>query len=171
MTATTIPIRALDPHYYTDSGVFERERQRIFQRSWQLIAHQSQLPNPGDYLTFSLGDDHLFALRGADNQIRVFFNVCQHRAHELLNGQGNTRLIACPYHAWTYELDGRLRKARNSDRVAGFDASSICLTEARCELFCGFIFVNLDSDAPSMEALFPGVQAEIRSFVPTYRST
>ena len=167
MNATThSPVRALDPHYYTDTGVFEQEKKRIFQCSWQLIGHQSQLPNPGDYFTFSLGDDHLFALHGADSQLRVFYNVCQHRAHELLAAQGNTRLIACPYHAWTYELDGRLRKARNSDRVAGFQPSTICLTQVRCELFCGFMFVNLDADAQSMEALFPGVEAEIRRFVP-----
>nr|NIR29049.1 aromatic ring-hydroxylating dioxygenase subunit alpha [Gammaproteobacteria bacterium]NIR82970.1 aromatic ring-hydroxylating dioxygenase subunit alpha [Gammaproteobacteria bacterium]NIR90335.1 aromatic ring-hydroxylating dioxygenase subunit alpha [Gammaproteobacteria bacterium]NIU04116.1 aromatic ring-hydroxylating dioxygenase subunit alpha [Gammaproteobacteria bacterium]NIV51412.1 Rieske 2Fe-2S domain-containing protein [Gammaproteobacteria bacterium] len=94
------------------------------------------------------------------------YNVCQHRAHELLQGTGNRKAITCPYHAWTYELDGRLRKARGADKVPGFDPNTICLTPIRLEQLCGFLFVNLDPEAAPLEALFSDVAEEILGYAP-----
>ena len=158
--------RALDASYYTDTDMFERERARIFHRTWQYAGHVSELEKQGDYFTFEICGQNLFAIRDGEGAVRTFHNVCMHRAHELLKGQGSTRLIACPYHAWTYELDGRLRRAPNQSKVEGFDASRICLTEVRTELFCGFIFVNLDAEAAPMADWFPNVEQELRSYVP-----
>ena len=98
--------------------------------------------------------------------MRCFYNVCQHRAHQLVQGAGRTRVLVCPYHAWTYELSGGLRAAPNSSAVEGFERSKICLTEVKCEVFLGFIFVNLDPDAAPMEDWFPGARAELEAFVP-----
>ena len=158
--------RALDARYYTDPELFARERDKIFHRTWQFAGHVSQIERPGDYFTFELGGQNLFTIRASDGAVRTFFNVCMHRAHELVQGSGSTKLIVCPYHAWTYELDGRLRRAPNQAKVDGFDGSKICLTEAQTEIFCGFIFVNLDSDAAPMAAWFPNVEKELREYVP-----
>jgi phenylpropionate dioxygenase-like ring-hydroxylating dioxygenase large terminal subunit len=108
----------------------------------------------------------MFVLRDRDGVLRCFHNVCNHRGHELLHGQGNKTALVCPYHAWTYGLDGKLRKAPNDDKVPGFDRSSICLTEARIELFSGFLFVNLDPASAPMEEWFPGVARQLHEFVP-----
>lgn len=168
MTASvpTEMVYALPARYYIDSDIFAAETSSIFENCWHMVAHQNQISRAGDYLTFSLGSEDLFIVRGEDERLRCFYNVCQHRAHQLLEGEGNSKLIACPYHAWTYALDGKLRKARNQENVLGFDASKICLTEVRLEQFCGFVFVNLDYGAPNMSDLFPGVAEEINQFVP-----
>lgn len=161
------PVLALAPRHYTDADVFLQEKEKIFFRTWQFAGHIAQVTNPGDYFTFRICDQNLFVMRGMDRQLRAFYNVCKHRAHELLADQGNAPRIVCPYHAWTYETDGRLLRARNSENVPGFDVSTICLSEVRFEIFCGYIFVNLDPVAKPMDELFPGIEAEIRDFVPT----
>lgn len=164
--ATGTPKSALAPRYYLDPAVFETERARVFFRTWQYAGHASQLQKAGDYFTFSVLDQSLFCVRDKDAVVRTFYNVCQHRAHELLQGAGNRRSLVCPYHAWTYGLDGRLKRAPNSDNVPGFDAGAICLSEVHTETFCGFVFVNLDPDAAPMQHWFPQAQDELRAFVP-----
>jgi len=164
VTSQPDPVRTLAAHYYTDPVIFQWEMERIFYRSWQFVGHSAQLAEPGDYLGFQVGGQSLVAVHGSDGQIRAFYNVCQHRGHELLQGSGHTRLITCPYHAWVYELDGRLRRARNSQCVAGFDPANIRLSQVRLEHFCGFLFANLNPEALSMAETFPGIEAEIRDF-------
>ena len=159
-------IRALESHYYTDSAIFAREAERVFFRTWQFAGHVSQLAKPCDYFALRLIDQGLFLMRGGEGEIRAFYNVCQHRAHELVQGAGSLRGIVCPYHAWSYEIDGRLKRARNSDKVEGFDKSAICLSQVRVESFCGFLFVNLDGEAPSMAEAFPEVEAGLRDYLP-----
>lgn len=157
---------ALAPHYYLDAAVFAREKERIFYRTWQYAGHVSQLARAGDYFTFAVLDQPLFCLRDNAGNIRTFHNVCQHRAHELLQGSGNKKTLVCPYHAWCYDLDGRLKRAPNADKVPGFDPQAICLTEVRTENFCGFLFVNLDTDAAPMHEWYPEAENELRAFVP-----
>lgn len=156
----------LDSGLYTRPEAFATEKERIFFRTWQYAAHASQLRNPGDFVAFSICDQNLFVMRGVDDEIRAFYNVCQHRAHHLLSGVGNTKLIVCPYHAWSYEADGRLRRAPNSNSVEGFDTGSICLTSVNVEVFAGFVFVNLDPQARSMSEWYPEVEQELRAHVP-----
>ena len=134
--------------------------------AWQFAGHVSQVASPGDYFTFEMAGERLFIMRGKDGELRAFYNVCQHRAHHLLSGSGNAKVISCPYHGWTYAISGELKDAPHSGNVPGFDASKICLQQARVEDFCGFLFVNLDLDAKPMEEWFPGVAAELREYVP-----
>lgn len=164
--ATVEPVLALDPRFYTDPAAFERDKQQILFRTWQYAGHVSQVRRPGDYFAFSICNQNLFTVHGTDGVFRSFFNVCQHRAHQLVEGSGNKRVLVCPYHSWTYELDGRLRKAPNDDSVPGFNRAKICLTEVRTEIFCGFIFVNLDAKAAPMAEWYPHVEEQLRSFVP-----
>ena len=160
------PVRALDGRYYTDAAVYDRARRDIFFRTWQFAAHTSQVEAPGDYVAFSVLDQDLFVVRGGDGVLRCFFNVCQHRGHLLVQGTGRSRVLRCPYHAWAYGPDGRLRGAPNANKVSGFDKDAICLSEVRLEVFCGFVFVNLDPDAPSLAESYPGVEAAARALCP-----
>lgn len=160
------PVRALAPGYYTDRAHFSLEMDRVFHRTWQYACHASEVPDKGTYATFDIAGQNLFVIRDGDGALRAFYNVCQHRAHELLRGQGKVRTITCPYHAWSYGLDGRLMRAPNSESVPGFDAAGICLTEAGIEVFCGFVFVNLDTGADPMSTWYPGVESALREFVP-----
>jgi phenylpropionate dioxygenase-like ring-hydroxylating dioxygenase large terminal subunit len=163
---TSTPTLSLAAKYYTDPEVFKIETNELLARTWQFAGHASQLKETGDYFTFDMAGESLFCIKGRDGEIRTFYNVCQHRAHQLVSGQGQTRVVVCPYHAWTYELTGELRAGPNIKAVEGFDKSSICLTSVRTEVFLGFIFVNLDNDAKPMDDWFPNVRTELESYIP-----
>lgn len=160
------PVRSLEARYYTDPAVFEAEKQGVLGQTWQFAGHVSQVSNAGDYFTFEIAGENLFAIRTRQGEIKAYYNVCQHRAHELLRDNGNTKLIVCPYHAWTYELTGQLRAGPNVKVIPNFKASEICLAEIKIEEFCGFLFANLDPDAEPMETWFPGVRDQLSAFVP-----
>lgn len=166
MKDETGPVRSLEARYYTDPRIFEVEKSGLLARTWQFACHTSQLEKPGDYVSFDLADESLFCIKGRDGAIRTFYNVCQHRAHQLVSGAGSTRVVVCPYHAWTYELTGELRGAPNAKSVPGFEASKICLTEVRTEVYLGFVFVNLDPEAAPMDEWFPNARQELEAFVP-----
>ncbi|TCL10143.1 phenylpropionate dioxygenase-like ring-hydroxylating dioxygenase large terminal subunit [Shimia isoporae] len=161
--------RSLEARYYTAPEVYEAEKQGLLSRTWQFAGHVSQIPEVGAYFAFEIAGESLFAIRGRDMVVRVFYNVCQHRAHQLVEGTGSTRVVVCPYHQWTYELTGGLRAGPNIKSVPGFDRAKVCLTEVRCEDFLGFLFVNLDKDAAPMDEWYPGVRAEIAEYVPHVR--
>jgi len=165
MTDAPASTNALAPRYYTDLAIFRAEREGLLARTWQFAGHVAEAPDPGDYFTFEVAGEALFCIRGHDGALRTFYNVCQHRAHQLVRGSGSTRVVVCPYHAWTYELTGRLRSGPNLKR-ANVRKEAICLTEVRTEVFNGFIFVNLDPDAAPMDDWYPGVREEIRAYVP-----
>ena len=160
------PQHALDARWYTDADVFEREQRLLFERTWQFVCHASELARPGDFVTGTIGRRRFFAVRDRARRIRAFHNVCRHRAHELLEGKGNKVVISCPYHGWSYGLDGRLKHAPGSESVPGFDCGAIRLDELSLEIFCGFVFVNLDPRAAPMSRWYPGVEEELRAFVP-----
>ena len=159
-------IHSLDARYYTDPEIFKAEQQGLLASTWQFAGHASQVENVGDYFTFSIAGENLFCIRDKDGAIRAYYNVCQHRAHELVRGDGNAKLLVCPYHAWTYELTGELRSGPNVKAVPGFDRKQICLTSVRIENFNGFLFANLDPDAKPMDEWFPGARKELAEWVP-----
>ncbi|MBW4708956.1 aromatic ring-hydroxylating dioxygenase subunit alpha [Roseobacter sp. YSTF-M11] len=163
-------VRSLAGHYYTDPGIFAHEQRGLLARTWQFACHTSALAQAGEYTTFEIAGESLFAIRGHDGNIRAFYNVCQHRAHQLVSGAGTTRVIVCPYHAWTYELTGHLRAGPNLKVVRGLNPSEICLNEIRAEEFLGFLFVNLDPDAAPMETWYPGTRAELEEWVPHWHT-
>ena len=160
------PARALPAEVFTDPELFKKVKSRILDRSWHYVCHQTRVPEIGDYHAFELLGEDLFVIRGRDGEIRCFYNVCQHRGHQLVTDTGRTKTLVCPYHAWTYSLDGALKGAPNARRVKGFDKSKICLTEVRVDEFLGFLFVNLDEGAKSMRETFPGVEEAVLEFVP-----
>lgn len=156
----------LPAQYYLDDDILQLEKERIFFRSWLLAGHASQLPETGSYFTLSILGESLVFVRGEDGVVRGFYNVCRHRAHQLVEGSGCKQAITCPYHAWTYELNGQLRHARNSDKVLKFAPEKLGLVPVRVEEFLGFLMFNLDPEAESFATLFPGLEAEIREYTP-----
>ncbi len=161
-----IPSRGLPAIYFYDEAIFNTVKEKIFFQTWQYAGHVSQLPNPGDFLTFTLFDQDILLLRDQTRNLRAFYNVCQHRGHRLLDGHGNRRLLVCPYHAWSYDLKGRLKSAPYSEWVEGFNAETICLSAIRLEEFLGFVFINLDETAPAMNQFYPGVRKAIFDLCP-----
>ena len=136
--------------YYFDPKIFEREKEEIWFKTWQFIGYRHDLKEPGDYITATIIDQPVFAVRAKDGRLRAYYNVCMHRGHILLEGTGNTRMITCPFHAWTYDFEGNLKAAGNSENVAGFDHGDFCLPEIQVEEFAHMVFVNLDAGAPSL---------------------
>ena len=155
----------LPGHYYYAPEIYEREKEAIFYRTWNQVGHAEQVAVPGSYLTCKVADQNLIVIRGRDKVLRAFYNVCAHRAHELLQGTGHATVITCPYHGWSYHTDGWLRSARGSDRVADFDAASFRLKPVQVELFCSFLFVNLDPEARPLSEQATELEPEVRRYV------
>ena len=154
---------------YTDPEVLAQERERLFFRTWHYAGSVQELARPGDYVTARLLDQSVLILRGRDGGLRGFYNVCQHRAHELLEGRGNARVVTCPYHAWSYHDDGALRTARGAERQPDFDPARFCLKPVRVEALAGkFIFFNLDPDAVALADQVPDLAAELAADIPEF---
>ncbi len=157
----------LSAAYYTDPAIYEREKEAIFYKTWHCLGHLSQLERPGDYIAATIADQGVFVLRGKDGVLRGFYNVCQHRAHELLQGEGNVKaVITCPYHAWAYDLEGKLRTARNCESLPDFDKADFTLPQIAVEAFCGFVFVNLDERAASLASQAGDLAEDLRARIP-----
>jgi choline monooxygenase len=151
---------------YTEPQWAEADLAAIFSRTWQWVCHVEKLRRPGSYVSTTVAEMPIVVVRDREGELRAFYNVCKHRAHELLTGSGTTRTIACPYHAWTYGLDGRLHGARRADRMETFDRSQICLDQVRVEEFGGFVYVNLDPAAVPLVDQAPDLAADIARWAP-----
>ena len=158
----------LPASWYTDPAIYEREKEAIFYRTWQYVGHKGFFKEPGDYMTVKICDQNIFVMMGGDGKLRGFYNVCQHRAHELLSEpMGNVKsVIVCPYHAWTFEREGNLRGARFSEDRPGFDKSDYSLKQVRVEMFCDCVFVNLDDGAESLASMAGDAERDIRERLP-----
>jgi choline monooxygenase len=156
----------LRSRYYIDPAVYEREKEAIFYRTWNYVCHAGAVGEIGGYATARIADQEIFAIRGKDGTLRGFHNVCSHRAHQLVKGAGKAKVITCPYHAWSYHADGRLRTARGSEKVDGFRTEEFCLKPVRVEEYAGFVFANLDSDAAPLAGQAGDLEKEIRHHCP-----
>jgi len=142
--------------------VHELERERIFTSTWQYAGPAEHIAEPGSFFASVAGHIPIVVTRAADGELRGFVNVCRHRGHVVAEGTGCRATLQCPYHAWTYELDGRLRKAPRSEREPGFDASVLSLLPVSVDTWGPFVFVNPDPEAdPLLDALgvLPGIVA------------
>jgi phenylpropionate dioxygenase-like ring-hydroxylating dioxygenase large terminal subunit len=147
--------------WYSDPELLRREHERVFLRSWQYVGHARDAAEPGSYFTGSLGLAPVVVTRARDGELRAFLNVCRHRGFVVAEGAGRRETLQCPYHAWTYGLDGRLKAAPRSDREAGFDADELSLVELRVETWGPFVFVNADAGGPTLEAALGPVPAQL----------
>ena len=139
----TLPAR-----WYADVETLEREQQLIFRRSWQYAGRAEQVAAPGSYLTAQAGPVPLAVVRDRAGTLRALVNVCRHRGHHVLEGDGSCSTLQCPYHAWTYDLDGRLRKVPRGDAEPGLDLGGLGLLPASVAEWGPFVFVHPEPQAP-----------------------
>lgn len=151
---------------YVEDAWFKADVKAILAKTWQWVCHVEKLRDAGSYVTADIAGHPIAVVRDREGVLRAFYNVCKHRAHHLLSGEGNTTRIMCPYHAWVYKLDGQLVRAPETEHLENFDPKSICLDEVQVEEFCGFIFVNLDPNAMSLAAQSGDLETEIRHWAP-----
>jgi len=157
---TTLP-----PECYTSQDFFDLEMERIFRRDWHIIGHVAQVPNVGDYVAFDFLEAKLMIVHGADDKIRVMSRSCLHRWMPLVEGQGNAKVFSCPFHKWTYSLDGQLRGAPLMDRAADFEPKSCKLPEVTTQVDPhGFVYITLnESPAPFAEKV-AGLDARFANY-------
>ena len=146
--------------WYTDARIAEFERATVFGRTWQMIGRAEQVANPGQYITSEVAGEPVLVVRGQDGVLRGFFNVCRHHAAAVMTEPcGTTARLQCPYHGWTYALDGSLKGVPDFERVENFDRKQNGLVPLSVDIWEKFVFVNLDSNPASLSQ-FLGSMAE-----------
>ncbi len=158
--------RTLASNLYTDQAVFDAEMETIIARSWQLVGHQTEVPNKGDFMTAEVAGEDILIMRGDDGELRAFYNICVHRGHRLAEGRGNRRTMVCPYHAWCYDMRGRLKSAPHIKNIPGFKVADHTLKAMALELLQGLIYVNLNPDAAPFAASLGTTSDEIHEYLP-----
>jgi len=155
--------RSLAAPYYVEPGMEARDRRVVFGRGWQLVAHACQLRNAGDHVVVDLAGLPALAVRGADDVIRVFHNVCRHRAGPIAQCDGlAAKSLRCRYHGWTYALDGQLRTATEMGAAEDFDVADIRLPQFAVRVWQGLVFAAVDgATATDFDALVAGIDARI----------
>ena len=151
---------------YRDPDFLEAEKERVFATSWQIVCHLSDIPRPGDYHTLDFLGEPLIAVRSEDGHIKAFFNVCRHRAARLLDaGSGHCPgRIVCPYHAWTYDLSGRLTAVPSRKEFGNFSPDDYGLKPVETEIYKGFIFVRLEPGLPSVADMLAPYESELAAY-------
>jgi len=158
----------LPARYFFDPAIFEREKDLIFFKNWWFAGHVSEVSQPGSYITCQIFDQSILIVRGTDGILRSFYNVCTHRAFELVQGRGTTRSFVCAYHAWSFDTQGCLRSANHDNQVVGFNKKDFDLPQVKvCELG-NFIYVNLDPDAVDLNQVASEFPRECRDAIPGY---
>ena len=143
---------SLDQKFYKDTSIFDLEKHNIFYNSWIFIGHESQIPNKGDFFVYKLLDEEIIVLRNKENKVKAFFNVCRHRGSRVcLEEKGNTSRFSCPYHSWTYNLDGKLLAAKSLRE--GIDKSKLGLHPCNIESASGMLLINLSDNPQSLKNL------------------
>ena len=151
---------------YTDPEFYAVEMDRVIRPSWQIVCHESDLAVPGDYRTLAYLGENIVVVRGEDDQVRAFHNVCRHRAMRIVEGpSGCAKKLVCPYHAWTYELDGRLSGVPMRRDYPALRLEENGLVPVDLATWRGFVFVRLEGDGgPSPAQMLAPYDAEIAPY-------
>ena len=151
---------------YRDAEFLEAEKERVFASSWQIVCHVNDVPNAGDYHTLDFLGEPLVAVRGRDGGIRAFFNVCRHRAARILDGGAGhcAGRIVCPYHAWSYDFDGRLATVPGRGEFRNFSMDDHGLRPVETEIYKGFVFVRLKPGLPGVAEMLAPYEAELAAY-------
>ena len=145
LEAETMP-----PWCYTSAVFYQREVERIFLRAWNFIGREDRIPRPGDYFALDFAGVPVVIVRGKDGAVRALINSCRHRGAKVMTGAGNCSALRCPYHSWTYALDGVLKGASDMDQTVGFKMADYALKPVKLETWAGFMFINFDPDSISL---------------------
>lgn len=152
---TTLPYA-----WYTDPEILRREQERIFRTTWQYVGHTGQLATPG-YFATKLGRTPVVVTRNRDGVVRCFVNVCRHRGFTVAEGEQSRETLQCPYHAWTYGLDGRLRKAPRSEEEPDFPQDELCLVPVAVGTWGPFVFANAGTDPEPLPQALGSLPAQV----------
>ncbi len=168
--------RAMPPEVYTSEEFLKSELENVFAKDWVCVGRSSSLPKTGDYITYELAGQPIFVIRDKGGKLRAMANVCMHRMSTLLHGSGNSKAIVCPYHAWTYNLDGSLRGAPAMTLNDAFCKDNYRLPQVRCEEWLGSIMVTLNPDAPPVTSQLCAVEDliedfELQDYIETFNET
>jgi phenylpropionate dioxygenase-like ring-hydroxylating dioxygenase large terminal subunit len=146
-TSDVLSAESLPPLCYTDANFYRFEKEALFSREWLCVGREEWARAPGDYFTTIMADEPIIVSRTLDGELKAMSAVCQHRAMLVAEGAGNARGFVCPYHHWTYGLDGHLVNAPAMNKTCDFDKTKWGLPNFQVEVWQGFVFVNLDPDA------------------------
>ena len=155
--------------YYADPNLFELEKTKVFAEGWVCAGHASEITKTGQYMTVTIGNENVVVLRDREKNIRAYSNVCRHRGMALVEGKGKASVLTCPYHAWSYHLDGQLNKAPYMDGVEGFDPAACSLPEFKVEEWLGFVFVNTSGTAAPLAPQLEGMLPYLKNYHPEER--
>jgi nitrite reductase/ring-hydroxylating ferredoxin subunit len=163
--------RALPSSFYTDEALYELEIEKIWRRSWIHVGRVEEIPNPGDFVQREVAGEPIVVARGRDGVIRAMSRVCQHRFMDVLDGtpkKGSAESFACPYHKWSYGLDGKLQGAAHMGKNSCFqnEKDEIRLPQFQATTWQGFVFVNLDPEAPPLSNVMDHVESKLGNYVP-----
>lgn len=158
--------RGLPGWIYHDLDFLEAEKAAVFRPSWQLVCHLSDIPNSGDFHTLEFLGESIVVVRGDDQKVRAFHNVCRHRASRVVDGpKGNCgQRLTCPYHAWSYDLTGKLSGVPHQKAFDGFSRAANNLIPVEHEVCLGFIFIRLEGGLPSVREMLGGYYAEMEPY-------
>ena len=164
------PTHFVDNRIFTDADIFAEEQERIFAGGWKLICHESELPDPGSYRALTLSGRPLLVVRGHDNEIRTFFNICAHRGAPLVRDERGTfgKRMQCFYHLWTYDLEGQCTGITRPEgyEPVGHDKENVSLRPVRTEIFSGLVFVSIEDDVVPLEQFLGPMADHLRLHLP-----
>ena len=157
--ATTLPGK-----YYTDQEIYKRESEKIFSREWIYVGREAAVKEAGDFFIHSQEGERIIIVRGGDGGLRAFFDLCRHRGTGLCSTDEGRfgKYITCPYHAWSYALDGKLVSTPNMDETEGFQKEDYPLKSVACRTLLGAVFINLCEDPLDFETLFTPLAEKFR---------
>jgi phenylpropionate dioxygenase-like ring-hydroxylating dioxygenase large terminal subunit len=153
--------RTLPWSWYVDPAALRLEQERVFRRFWQYVGHTGEITEPGSFHTTRAGSVPVLLVRDREGTLRAFLNVCRHRGSIVCKGSGRRETLQCPYHAWTYGLDGQLVAAPRADREEGIDLADIGLLPLQLDTWGPFVFVNPDPDAPPLAEVLEDIPEQI----------
>jgi prepilin-type processing-associated H-X9-DG protein len=156
--------RSLPPAIYHDKEILRLETDYLFGQEWICIGRDAEIPRPGDYLCRMVVDTPVACIRQKDGSIRALVNSCRHRGAQILFGDGHASRLSCPYHSWTYGIDGRLLGAPFMKGTAGFDGEDYGLPSLGCEIWQGFVYVTLARKADSLLAGLAELEQRLADF-------
>ena len=162
----SISVETLPAWTYHNAEFFELEKERIFMRTWQLAGHVNEIKGAGDWLRFELMGESVFVMRGADGEVRAFYNVCRHRANRLVHGDAGhcDGSLSCTYHGWTYGLDGGLISVPAEESFPGLERARFGLKQVAVEVWLGFVFIRFVGTAPSVAEIMAPYEDELRRY-------
>ncbi|QXQ07098.1 aromatic ring-hydroxylating dioxygenase subunit alpha [Sphingosinicellaceae bacterium] len=156
----------INPDRYYSKAFADQEWEKIWTKTWQIGGVIAQVAKKGDYLTADLGPETIVCIRGDDDKVRAFYNVCQHRGMPVVSGeQGNVKRMVCPYHGWAYDLRGTLKTVPDeADFVQGSPCGKLNMVEIKCEVWAGFVWFNMDDNCQPLRDFLGPIVPQIESY-------